>query len=80
MAHRCRTGRFAHLHALVTHNSCKKGSKKSPYREDTGVPELLLPRCANGAKSDCHKAGWFPQLINIRNAVLRAGGESLSIR
>jgi hypothetical protein len=22
--------------------------KKSPYRKDTGVPELLLPRCANG--------------------------------
>jgi hypothetical protein len=24
------------------------GAKKSPYRKDTGVPELLLPRCANG--------------------------------
>ncbi|SIT36398.1 hypothetical protein BN2476_90060 [Paraburkholderia piptadeniae] len=26
----------------------KNWTKKSPYREDTGVPELLLPRCAYG--------------------------------
>jgi hypothetical protein len=50
-------------------------AKKSPYHEDTGVPELLLPRCANGNKSDWRDAGWFPDYsirfsANFRRAEL----------
>jgi hypothetical protein len=26
-----------------------RAAKKSPYHKDTGIPELLLPRCANGS-------------------------------
>lgn len=35
-------------------------AKKSPYHEDTGIPELLLPRCANGVESDWCRVRWFP--------------------
>ncbi|HEX7935005.1 MAG TPA: hypothetical protein VF573_18270 [Paraburkholderia sp.] len=36
--------------------------KKSPYHKDTGIPELLLPRCANGVESDRTDALWFPDI------------------
>jgi hypothetical protein len=38
--------------------------KKSPYHEDTGVPELLLPRCADGIDETGSSRGGsrsFPQ-------------------
>jgi hypothetical protein len=44
--------------------------KKSPYRKDTGVPELLLPRCANGVESDWRGASWFPD-CSIRHTARR---------
>jgi hypothetical protein len=65
-------------YAVIVH------AKKSPYREDTGIPELLLPRCANGVKSDWHTGRWFPDYLRrpcrlrvlTANAALKAGAAS----
>jgi hypothetical protein len=38
----------------------KVPAKKSPYREDTGIPDLLLPRCAHGITSDSLYRDRFP--------------------
>jgi hypothetical protein len=35
-------------------------AKKSPYHEDTGIPDLLLPRCAHGITSDSQYRDQFP--------------------
>jgi hypothetical protein len=38
----------------------KMPAKKSPYRKDTGIPDLLLPRCAHGITSDLRDGKGFP--------------------
>jgi hypothetical protein len=47
--------RFPQLPHLIP--AGKEAAKKSPYRKDTGVPELLLPRCANGIDETGRVAG-----------------------
>jgi hypothetical protein len=39
--------------------------KKSPYHEDTGIPDLLLPRCAHGITSDWHERDEFPAIHSM---------------
>jgi hypothetical protein len=38
----------------------KNSAKKSPYHKDTGLPDLLLPRCAHGITSDLRETEGFP--------------------
>jgi hypothetical protein len=40
--------------------TAKIPAKKSPYRKDTGIPDLLLPRCAHGITSDLRDGEGFP--------------------
>ena len=46
----------------VAHSGQQQNSdKKSPYHKDTGVPDLLLPRCAHGITSDWRDKEGFPE-------------------